>query len=142
MSLCPVVCRTTSIFRDIYILGVVQVRIRPGQDVVDDLHAFLVQPRRSSETGRLYPRFGIHKNSTGDVVLIVGLVEEYILAISPVRGPIFKDAFTADSVFSAKALPIHSAHWRECQTRSLNKVRHMDFGCHIGLAGPIRFRVA
>ena len=44
-------------------------------------------------------------------MLVVGLVEEDVLAVAALGGPLLEDALLVDAVLGAEALPEHGAHW-------------------------------
>lgn len=76
-------------------------------------------------------------------MFIIGLVEEYILPVTSLCCPLFKDPFFADTVFCAKALPIYCPHFaklNECYFLRLVWIAH--FGFHIAQAGQRQFREA
>jgi len=60
---------------------------------------------------RTHPRFEVDEDRTRDVVLVVGLIEEDVLAIAALGRPLFEDTLFADPVLCTQALPKHRAHY-------------------------------
>lgn len=57
-----------------------------------------------------YSGLEVDKNGAWNVVFIIGLVEEDILAVAAFRRPVFEYALLADAMFSTKLLPVHGTH--------------------------------
>ena len=88
----PVVSRSTAVFANVNVLGIIQVGIRPSANLVH--HA----------------RLKINKDGAGDVVIIVGLVEKNVLAIVSVNSKTLKTAACVNAMLNAKLAPELAAH--------------------------------
>jgi hypothetical protein len=64
-----------------------------------------------SETERAYSWLQVNKDSTRNVVLIIRLVKEHVLAITALSRPFLEDAFFVDSMLSAEPLPVNGSHY-------------------------------
>lgn len=58
-----------------------------------------------------YTRLKVDKNRAGDVMLVVCLIEEHVLAVAAFCRPFFKNTFFADAMFSTQLLPIDRTHF-------------------------------
>ena len=85
----PVVSRASSVGRDEKVLHVIQVSVLGVLDRVDDA------------------RLQVEEKRARDVVIVVRLVEEDVLAVArvAVRGVLFQDAILADAVLGAQLFP-------------------------------------
>jgi hypothetical protein len=83
----PVVTCPTSFFINVDVLWVVEVSVGRVLDLID------------------YSWFEVNEQGSWDVVLIIGLVEEDILAIIALDGVLFKDSFVVDAMLFDKLLP-------------------------------------
>ena len=52
-----------------------------------------------------HPRLQVHQQRTRDVLLVVGLVEEDVLAVAALDRKVLEDAVLADAVLGAQLLP-------------------------------------
>jgi hypothetical protein len=84
-----------------------------------------------------YSWFEINKDGTGYIVLVVGLVEEHIFAISSFGRPFLEDAFFVYTVFSAQSLPVNRTHFGTISERT-SRWLYAHFGCRIDLAGLLQ----
>jgi hypothetical protein len=83
----PVVARSAAILGDKDVLRIVEVAMRCGLDPVDDA------------------RFEVEHDGARDVVLVVGLVEEDVLAVAAVGRPFLECALGGDAMLGAELLP-------------------------------------
>ena len=72
--------------------------------------AFRTTLEQGSAERETYPRLEIDEDGTRNVVLVVGLVKEHVLAIATLGRPFLEDAFLVDAVFGTETLPVHGAH--------------------------------
>lgn len=60
--------------------------------------------------GITHARLQVDKDSSGNVVLVIRLIEEYIFAVAAFRSPFLQYAFVVDAVLRTQALPVHRTH--------------------------------
>lgn len=61
-------------------------------------------------TPTTHPWFKINQNGTGNIVLIVSLVEEYIFTVASFRCPFLENTILAYTMFSTQPLPEDRTH--------------------------------
>ena len=71
-------------------------------------------------------------------MFIVRLIEEHILAVAALGGPLLKDAFLVDTVLGTQPLPIHGTHLQLKSGISTVITRNAHFDFHIDQAGLLR----
>ena len=57
-----------------------------------------------------HPRLEVDEECARDIMLIIGLIKENILAVAALGGPVFEDAFFVDTVLGTKPLPEDRPH--------------------------------
>lgn len=57
-----------------------------------------------------HPRLEVDEDCARDVVLIIGLIKENVLAVAALGRPVFEDALFIDTVLGTKPLPEDRAH--------------------------------
>ena len=123
--MCPIVSRAATVLRDKDVFWVIQVGIRRGEDVVDDL-ATRVNVRKRGTTRFTYARLKVDQDGTRDVVLVVCLVEEDVLAVAALCRPVFEYALLVDAVFSTQPLPVDRTHFERNRESALGWVPGID----------------
>ena len=58
-----------------------------------------------------YTGLEIDEDGTGNVVLVVGLVEKHVFAVAAFGCPFFEDTLLVDPVFGAESLPVYGTHF-------------------------------
>ena len=110
----PVVASASAVRRHEEVLRVVEVPRVARLNTIDHLHSTYercVSGNRSGGGTRCkrcslsHPRLQIKQQSPRDVVVVVGLVEEDVLAVAPIRGKVLQDPILADAVLGAQLLP-------------------------------------
>ena len=100
VALSPVISCTTSILGHEYVFWVIKVCIRGCEYVVDN-------------TGLEIDEYG-----TWDVVFIVCLVEEDVLAIASFCCPFFENPLFVDPMFCTQALPVYRTHYERASNNA------------------------
>ena len=93
ISLCPVVSCSAAVFGHEYVFWVVKVCVRRCKYVVDNT------------------RLEVDEYSTWNVVFIVCLVEEDILAIAAFCCPFFENSLFVYPMFCTQSLPVYRTHY-------------------------------
>lgn len=94
--------------------------------------------------GITHARLQVDKDSSGNVVLVIRLIEKYIFAVAAFRSPFLQYAFVVDAVLRTQALPVHRTHLHDALdtlARSLNRC-FSHSGSRIVPAGLSQFREA
>lgn len=90
-----------------------------------------------------HARLEVNEDRARDIVLVVRLVEEHVLAVAALRRPVLEDALLVNPVLRAQSLPVLGARWRaHVRTRQKTREAGAHFGCRIGRAVALRSREA